>query len=139
MRRVGWARISSLRCGHSDARRARLRTGGRLQMTITPRTRLWGLWALMHPGPSLITVAVYVLCAFVAAGGRPAPSCLVLTTLGLVCMQFAISALNDYCDREADRRNGKKRKPLVLGLVSPAGAIGVTVALTLAMFALFAP
>ncbi|SRR5579885_3132806 len=108
-------------------------------MTINPHARLWGLWALMHPGPSLMTVAVYVLCAFVAAGGRPAPSRLVLTALGLVCMQFAISALNDYCDREADRHNAKKRKPLVLGLVSPAEAIGVTVALTVAMFALFTP
>ncbi len=108
-------------------------------MTTTVRARLGGLWALLHPGPSLITVAAYVLCAFVAAGGRPNPVRLAATALGLVCMQFAISALNDYCDREADRRNAKKRKPLVLGLVTPAEALGITAALTLAMFALFAP
>ncbi|MBA3823235.1 MAG: UbiA prenyltransferase family protein [Ktedonobacterales bacterium] len=108
-------------------------------VTTTLRARLGGVWALLHPGPSLLTVAAYVLCAIVAAAGRPNPMRLGVTTLGLVCMQFAISALNDYCDRETDRRNAKKRKPLVLGLVSPAAALGITAVLSLAMFALFAP
>jgi 4-hydroxybenzoate polyprenyltransferase len=105
------------------------------------RARLAGVWAVMHPGPSLLTVGAYLLCAFIAAGGRPAPARLAFSALGMVCMQFAISALNDYCDRAADARNPAKRqrKPLVLGLVSPAFALGAALALAVAMFALFIP
>ncbi len=103
------------------------------------RARLVGVWALMHPGPSLLTVGAYLLCAGIAAGGRPAPGRLALSALGLVCMQFAISALNDYCDRVADARNPTKRKPLVLGVVSPGFALGAALMLAVAMFALFVP
>lgn len=108
-------------------------------MTYSWRARLGGVWALMHPGPSLITVFAYALCAVLAAQGRPSLGRLCVTALGLVCMQFAISALNDYRDQVADARNPAKRKPLVVGLVSPGFALGATVLLAAAMFALFIP
>jgi len=106
---------------------------------MTLQARVAGAWALMHPGPSLLTVAAYVLCAVLAAGAHPALGALALTALGMACMQFSISALNDYRDRAADARNPNKRKPLVLGAVSPGFALWSAVILAAAMFASFIP
>ena len=101
--------------------------------------RTWGFWALMHPGPSLATATAYVLCVLIAAHGVPSPGRLVLTTLGMICMQFAISALNDYQDRQTDALSEHKRKPLVLGVVSPGIALALALGLAAAMIALYAP
>jgi 4-hydroxybenzoate polyprenyltransferase len=101
--------------------------------------RAWGFWALMHPGPSLATATAFVLCVLIAAHGVPSPGRLALTTLGMVCMQFAISALNDYHDRQADALSAHKRKPLVLGVVAPGVALALAIGLAAAMVALYAP
>src|SRR5579884_341554 len=101
--------------------------------------RVWGFWALMHPGSSLATVAAYVLCVVIAAHGVPALGRLALTALGMVCMQFAISALNDYQDRHADALSAHKRKPLVLGVIAPGMALALALVLAVAMVALYAP
>src|SRR5579883_3156522 len=103
------------------------------------RARLAGAWALMHPGPSLMTVAVYMLCAVLASGGHPVLGKLALSALGMVCMQFAISALNDYRDRAADASNPQKRKPLVTGAISPPFALWAAIILAAAMVVLFIP
>jgi 4-hydroxybenzoate polyprenyltransferase len=100
--------------------------------------RLSGAWALLHPGPSLMTVLAYLIFALIAAGGRPPLPKLILTTLGMACIQFAIGALNDYCDRDADRFSSK-RKPIVLGLVSPRFALWLTAAFIAGMALCFAP
>lgn len=106
---------------------------------MTWRARLGGLWALLHPGPSLLTVGAFILCAVIAAQGQPDPAKLALSALGMVCQQFAISALNDYCDRAADAQSLHKRKPIVLGLVTPRYALLLALALAAAMVILFAP
>jgi len=103
------------------------------------RARLLGFWSLMHPGPSLVTVLAFDLCAMIAARGRPDLGHLELASAGLICQQFAISALNDYCDRASDARLLHKRKPIVLGLVSPGLALGSAIILAIAMFILLAP
>jgi 4-hydroxybenzoate polyprenyltransferase len=100
--------------------------------------RLGGAWALLHPGPSLVTVLAFLLFALIAAGGHPPLPKLILTTLGMACIQFAISTLNDYCDRAADRLS-TKRKPIVLGLVSPQFALWLTAAFVAGMVLCYAP
>lgn len=106
---------------------------------MSMRARVAGAWALLHPGPSLATVLAFMICAFIAARGQPNLATLGLATLGLVCQQFAISALNDYCDRASDALLPHKRKPIVLGLVSPGFALGAAIVLTIGMFACFVP
>jgi 4-hydroxybenzoate polyprenyltransferase len=100
--------------------------------------RLRGLWALTHPGPSLVTALAYVIFAVIAAHGRPNLATLVITTIGMVALQFAISTLNDYCDREADEWS-QKFKPIALGILPAWSAIAATAILTVIMVACYAP
>ena len=106
---------------------------------MTMRARANGVWALFHPGPSLITALAYVLCVLIAAHGTPNSLRLVVTTVGMICMQFSISALNDYTDRQADAQSQHKRKPIVLGLVTPRFALATAIVLAVAMVAIYAP
>ncbi len=73
-----------------------------LPTPISGRQRIAALWTITHPGPSLVTALAYGSFALLAAHGRPDPARLIVTVVGLVGQQFAISAFNDYCDREAD-------------------------------------
>jgi 4-hydroxybenzoate polyprenyltransferase len=75
----------------------------------------------------------------IAAHGVPPFERLALTTLGMICMQFAISALNDYQDRQSDALSSHKRKPLVMGVVAPGAALALALGLAAAMVAFYAP
>lgn len=101
---------------------------------------LWlkGFWALTHPGPSLVTTLAYAIFALLAAHGRPDPVMLTVTVIGMIALQFAISAFNDYRDREADALS-HKFKPLALGILSPWVALAATALFTLVMIACYAP
>jgi 4-hydroxybenzoate polyprenyltransferase len=105
---------------------------------VTWGQRLNGIWTLLHPIPSLVTALAYLIFAFIAARGHPPLVKLLLTTLGMVSIQFAISTLNDYCDREADRQS-TKFKPIVQGLVSPQAALWLTGGFTLLMVICYLP
>ena len=107
-------------------------------MSSTMRQRLGGLWALVHPGPSLVTALAYALFALLAAHGHPHIAPFGVTVLGLIAMQFAISALNDYCDRAADKLS-HKAKPIALGVLPPSVALWATAIFTAIMVACFAP
>jgi 4-hydroxybenzoate polyprenyltransferase len=103
----------------------------------------WGmwlksLWALTHPGPSLVTALAYAIFALLAAHGRPDPLTLTVTVIGMIALQFAISALNDYRDREADKRS-HKFKPVALGILPPWVALAATAFFTVVMIACYAP
>ena len=77
-------------------------------------------WRLLHPLPSLLTVAASVAFAFLAAAGvPPLPNLLMLVAVE-TCRQFSISAYNDYYDREVDR--GRADKPVASGVISPQTA-----------------
>jgi 4-hydroxybenzoate polyprenyltransferase len=106
---------------------------------LTARARLAGLWALMHPLPSLLTVAAFTVFCLIAAHGHPEPRALAVVALGMMCMQFAISALNDYRDREIDARMLHKLKPIVMGRIAPTTALALALVLAAGMFACFAP
>ncbi|HZC07692.1 MAG TPA: UbiA family prenyltransferase, partial [Ktedonobacterales bacterium] len=93
---------------------------------------------LTHPGPSLVTALAYALFALLAAHGRPDPLRLLVTVIGMIGLQFAISTLNDYCDREADARS-HKNKPLARGALPPWVALAATLLFTALMIACYAP
>ena len=99
---------------------------------------LKGLWALTHPGPSLVTALAYAAFALLAAHGRPEPAKLAITVIGMIALQFAISAFNDYRDREADALS-HKFKPVALGVLSPRAALAATALFTAIMIACYAP
>lgn len=99
---------------------------------------LVSMWALVHPGPSLVTALAYAGFATLAARGRPDPGKLAITLAGMIALQFAISAFNDYRDRKADRLS-HKFKPLALGLLSPRVALIATAFYTAIMVACYAP
>jgi 4-hydroxybenzoate polyprenyltransferase len=77
-------------------------------------------WRLLHPLPSLLTVAASAAFAFLAAGGVPHILYLLLLVAVETCRQFSISAYNDYFDREVDR--GRADKPVATGAISPRTA-----------------
>lgn len=109
-----------------------------VQTRVSRREWLIGLWRLMHPGPSLVSALAYALFAVLAAQGRPDPVKLLVTLMGMVALQFAISALNDFCDREADAQS-RKVKPVALGVLSPRVPLIATAVLTAIMIACYAP
>jgi 4-hydroxybenzoate polyprenyltransferase len=111
---------------------------GSVSADISARARVVGLWAMTHPGPSLVTALAYALFALLAAHGRPDPVRLLVTVVGMIALQFAISSLNDYCDREADALS-HKAKPLARGVLPPWVALVATLLFTAVMVACYAP
>lgn len=105
---------------------------------LSARERIAGLWLMTHPGPSLVTALAYAIFALLAAHGRPDPTRLAVTVVGLIGQQFAISALNDYCDREADAHS-HKNKPIARGVLPPWVALVATALCAGVMVACFAP
>ncbi|MGD0833306.1 MAG: UbiA family prenyltransferase [Candidatus Dormibacteria bacterium] len=83
--------------------------------------------ALLHPGPSLLVTACFVAAVAAARHRPPDLTTGIRLVLVMLPIQFAIGALNDLCDREADRVT-KPRKPLASGAVAPRVAVGVTAA-----------
>lgn len=83
---------------------------------------------LIHPAP---TVAVVMLSAALGAilaaqSGSMSVERLTLTTLAVLGSQILTGALNDWVDRDRDRR-ARRAKPIVEGDVSPDAALRVAV------------
>lgn len=92
--------------------------------------------AVLHPFPSALN-AILVAGLFRLAGGDPAHG--VFLGLGMLGIQFAIGALNDVADAEADAAT-KRSKPIAAGLLSRSTALRTGVgcgALGLAVYATF--
>lgn len=92
---------------------------------------------IIHPFPTLLNVAATAGLAAIAAGGLPAASELARLMAAMFCVQAAIGASNDYCDRELDAQT-KLYKPIVRGLVSPRTALLLAAVFILAAGALVA-
>ena len=93
---------------------------------------------LFHPVPSLATVAVALLFLPLLAGGLPPLRETLLLALSLTLQQFAISAHNDWCDRDVDAV-AKPARPIPAGQVSPRVALLIALALAAGSLALAAP
>lgn len=86
------------------------------------RTRLAGFLRLLHPFPSLLNAVVVALMAGVAVRGWPGAGRLLWLSGTMLCIQFAIGALNDWADRRLDART-KPGKPIAAGLIAPGTAL----------------
>jgi 4-hydroxybenzoate polyprenyltransferase len=72
-------------------------------------------WRLLHPLPSLLTVAAAGAFVLLAARGLPPLGRLFHLLIIETAMQFSISAFNDYFDREID--TGRTDKPVAMGAI----------------------
>ena len=109
-----------------------------VRLTATQKRQITGLWVMLHPGPSLVTTLAYALFAVLAARGHPDPVKLLVTLVGMASLQFAISALNDYYDRDADILS-HKFKPVAQRVISPRMALVATVFFTVLMAVCYIP
>jgi 4-hydroxybenzoate polyprenyltransferase len=80
---------------------------------------------LLHPIPSLLTTLAAVGFALIFGIG-PGDVRLWWIAAIMLLVQFSISALNEWADADLDRQAGRRR-PIPLGLVSPATALTVAV------------
>ena len=80
--------------------------------------RLAALADVLHPGPSLATVAAALLCLAALTGGRPPRDATLELAAALALQQFAISAHNDYVDRTLDA-TAKPWRALPAGVLRP--------------------
>jgi 4-hydroxybenzoate polyprenyltransferase len=87
-----------------------------------------GIFLLMWP-------ALWAL--WLAGEGEPPWPVVLVFVLGVVLMRSAGCAINDFADRDFDAHVARTReRPLAVGLVSPAEAVMVFLALSLGAFAL---
>lgn len=87
-----------------------------------------GIFLLMWP-------ALWAL--WLAGDGKPPWPVVLVFVLGVVLMRSAGCAINDFADRDLDGRVARtQQRPLAVGLVSAAEALGVFALLSLAAFAL---
>ena len=81
---------------------------------------LWGVW--------------------IAGAGRPAWQIVLIFVLGTVLMRSAGCAINDYADRDFDKRVKRTReRPVTSGRVTPREAVWLAVSLSLLAFVLILP
>ena len=77
---------------------------------------------IIHPFPLALNVAATAALAVIANDGLPSMSMLGRLAAAMFCVQAAIGASNDYCDRDLDAQT-KPYKPIVRGLVEPRTAL----------------
>lgn len=75
----------------------------------------------------MLVVAV-LIGEIVALRGFPPAGIALLSILPPFLIEIGSFAINDYFDIESDRKNKKSDRPLVTGELSPAFAIGLSVA-----------
>jgi 4-hydroxybenzoate polyprenyltransferase len=99
----------------SRRRRRRIRSG--------TFARAW--LGLFHPGPSIATTVIPLVCWALLGGSGS--GWLPLSVM-VMAQQFAISVHNDWCDRTLDART-KPWRALPLGLLSPGNALALSAGL----------
>ncbi|MGD9409192.1 MAG: 4-hydroxybenzoate octaprenyltransferase, partial [Thiohalocapsa sp.] len=87
-----------------------------------------GIFLLMWPS---------LWALWLAGAGHPPWGVVLIFIAGVVLMRSAGCAINDYADRDFDAHVARTNaRPLALGSISPAEAVGVFVVLSLAAFGL---
>src|SRR5947207_3734777 len=97
-----------------------------------------GFLLLTHPGPVGLFITIVTLFALRATWPRPPWETIILLVAAHAAMQFSISMINDYCDRQLDAAS-KPDKPIVRGLVHPREALMVGLAMIVVMVLLLLP
>ena len=102
------------------------------------RLRDYAVLARLHRPIGIFLLMWPALWALWLAGeGHPPWSIVVVFVLGVVLMRSAGCAINDFADRDFDGHVARThQRPLATGVVSPAEAVGVFLALCLIAFAL---
>ncbi len=77
---------------------------------------------VIHPFPTALNVVATIVLATIANDGLPAPMVLARLAAAMFCVQAAIGATNDYCDRDLDALT-KPSKPIVRGAIEPGAAL----------------
>lgn len=87
-----------------------------------PSDFLKGLFLLSHPLPVLLHILGVTIFALVASWPHFNWLVIGLVVAAHAAMQISIAMLNDYCDRRLDAE-GKRAKPIPLGLIKPTEAL----------------
>ncbi|MEX3630116.1 MAG: 4-hydroxybenzoate octaprenyltransferase [Burkholderia sp.] len=92
------------------------------------------------PIGSLLLLWPTLNALWIASGGCPAPSLLVIFILGTLLMRSAGCAINDYADRDFDRHVKRTvDRPLTLGKIRAWEAVAIAVGLAIVSFLLILP
>lgn len=106
--------------------------------TIRARVREYAILARLHrPIGSVLLLWPTLWALWAAAEGPPAPGILAVFLAGIVLTRSAGCAINDYFDRDIDRKVARTRtRPLACGAINRAEAIAVAAMLALCAFLL---
>ncbi|WP_186141138.1 4-hydroxybenzoate octaprenyltransferase [Burkholderia gladioli] len=92
------------------------------------------------PIGSLLLLWPTLNALWIASGGRPTPSLLVIFILGTLLMRSAGCAINDYADRDFDRHVKRTvDRPLTSGKIRAWEAVAIAVGLAIVSFLLILP
>ncbi|WP_186143338.1 4-hydroxybenzoate octaprenyltransferase [Burkholderia gladioli] len=92
------------------------------------------------PIGSLLLLWPTLNALWIASGGRPSPSLLVIFILGTLLMRSAGCAINDYADRDFDRHVKRTvDRPLTSGKIRAWEAVAIAVGLAIVSFLLILP
>ncbi len=97
-----------------------------------------GFFLLTHPGPVTLFLSIVTLFALRASWPHLVWTTIILLITAHAAMQFSISMINDYCDRQLDAAT-KPSKPIARGLVLPREALIVGLIMIVVMVALLLP
>lgn len=110
-------------------------------MTLTERLSLYlQLTRLNRPIGILLLLWPTLWGVWIAGAGRPSWQIVLIFVLGTVLMRSAGCAINDYADRDFDKRVKRTReRPVTSGRVTPREAVWLAVSLSLVAFVLILP
>jgi len=92
------------------------------------------------PIGSLLLLWPTLNALWIASGGHPAPSLIVIFALGTVLMRSAGCAINDYADRDFDRYVKRtENRPLTSGKIQAWEALAIAAVLSVVSFLLILP
>jgi 4-hydroxybenzoate polyprenyltransferase len=97
-----------------------------------------GFWMLARVERIVLILTAVTLFAVRVTWPHPPWTLILLLVAGQAAMQFSIGILNDYCDRHLDAA-GRKKKPIVLGLVRPHEALLAGLLMIVVMFVILLP
>ncbi|MEO7000667.1 MAG: UbiA family prenyltransferase [Ktedonobacterales bacterium] len=96
-----------------------------------------GFFLLTHPGPVALFLGLVTVFALRASWPQPIWTTILLVIAAHAAMQFSISMINDYCDRQLDAN--RPDKPIARGWVLPREALITGLIMIVVMVVLLLP